>query len=202
MKGKIFLLLGILVCIAGLSGCSSGGGSVIVLLPDDDGRVGKVEVTNSEGSYIIDRKHETLSLKSQENPESSGIMPETEINSLFEAALAAQPVPPASFFLNFKLGSDEIVQESLPMMQLILADIQKRDAPQIVIKGHADTSGADQVNYKLSEKRAEKIKGLLVNKGAIPEFIQMTSHGEEMPLVKTADDVPNLINRRVEVIVR
>jgi len=201
MRRLIFPLM-ILVFAAAFFGCSSGGGSVIVLLPDADGRVGKVEVSNSKGSFLMDRKYAAISLKKKQEPANPVIMPEQKINEIFGNALAAQPLPPANFLLNFHWSLDKLMPESLPVIQMIVADIRKRTSPHIIIRGHADRSGTTQINYKLSEKRAKKVKGLLVKEGIPADSIEISYHGEDEPLIWTADDVPKLLNRRVEVIVR
>ncbi len=200
--GKSFLSLILLICLTGLWGCSSGGGSLIVLLPDADGRVGTIEVSNSKGSVLIDKKNEAVSLKNKQEPHGIGIMPEAEIKEIFETALAAQPIPPARFFLNFYWNSDELVSESLPVLQIILGDIRRRAYPHIIVQGHTDRTGIGSVNYKLSEKRAKKVKEMLIQKGILPGAIEISFYGEEMPLIQTGDDAPELLNRRVEVIVR
>lgn len=192
----------ILIFAVAVFGCSSGGGSVIVLLPDADGKVGKVEVSNSKGSFLMDRKYAAVSLKKKQEPSSPGIMQEQKINEIFGTALAAQPLPPTNFLLNFHWSTDKLMPGARPIIQMIVADIRKRISPHIIIRGHADRSGATQINYKLSEKRAKKVKGLLVKEGIPADSIEISFHGEDEPLIRTADDVPKLLNRRVEVIVR
>ncbi len=199
-RSKLFF--GILICTLSVFGCSSGGGSVVVLLPDADGRIGKAEVSNSKGSVLLEKGNEAVFMRSEQKPKISGIMPTGEINEIFEAAFAAEPIPPAQFFLNFHLGSDKMVEESKPVIQLILSDIRERPFPQIVLSGHADRRGEDSSNYVLSEKRAVIVKDLLIKEGILPEAIEMTAHGESLPLIQTADDVSKLLNRRVEVFVR
>ena len=68
--------------------------------------------------------------------------------------------------------------------------------------GHSDTLGDKAYNLALSMRRAMAVQKLLVEKGIDEAFIDTTSHGEENPLVKTADNVGNPKNRRVEVVVR
>jgi outer membrane protein OmpA-like peptidoglycan-associated protein len=46
------------------------------------------------------------------------------------------------------------------------------------------------------------VRDLLVAEGIDPAMIQVTSHGEENPLVPTEDEVAEPRNRRVEVTVR
>jgi outer membrane protein OmpA-like peptidoglycan-associated protein len=41
-----------------------------------------------------------------------------------------------------------------------------------------------------------------VDRGGEAIFIDISSHGEENPIVKTGDNVANVENRRVEVVVR
>ena len=42
----------------------------------------------------------------------------------------------------------------------------------------------------------------LASQGIEREFIEASSHGEDNPLIKTDDDVPEPRNRRVEIVVR
>jgi outer membrane protein OmpA-like peptidoglycan-associated protein len=58
------------------------------------------------------------------------------------------------------------------------------------------------MNYKLGLDRAQEIRDLLVSQGIDPKVIEVTSHGEDNPLVKTEDDVPEPKNRRVEIVIR
>ena len=68
--------------------------------------------------------------------------------------------------------------------------------------GHSDTQGDKAYNLDLSLRRAMAVKQQLVERGVDETFMDVSSHGEENPLIKTADNVANAQNRRVEVIVR
>ena len=68
--------------------------------------------------------------------------------------------------------------------------------------GHTDSSGDEEFNMALSRRRAESVRDLLVAAGFTPAVIRTTFHGEGNPLIQTADNVHEPINRRVEVIVR
>ncbi len=76
------------------------------------------------------------------------------------------------------------------------------NSPYISVIGHTDTAGDNQYNLRLSQNRALAVRRLLIHKGIIPAHIKSTSHGEENPLIKTADNVHEQRNRRVEVVVR
>ena len=65
-----------------------------------------------------------------------------------------------------------------------------------------DTVGSKEYNYKLSLDRAKVLSDILIANGAVPSNITVTSHGEGNPLVKTADEVAEPRNRRVEVVIK
>ena len=84
----------------------------------------------------------------------------------------------------------------------MLETIKERLSTDVSVVGHADREGDPKWNYTLSRRRAETVSVLLKDMGVNPEHMEITSHGEENPLVPTADNVAEPRNRRVEVIVR
>jgi outer membrane protein OmpA-like peptidoglycan-associated protein len=68
--------------------------------------------------------------------------------------------------------------------------------------GHTDRVGTRENNFRLGLERAKLIQKLLISKGIDPNIISVASHGEDNPLVKTDDEVPEPRNRRVEIIIR
>ena len=83
-----------------------------------------------------------------------------------------------------------------------MAELKRRAVPDIVVIGHTDTVGALEWNDKLSLARAERVRKALVAQGLAAERIQAAGRGEREPLLRTADNVPEPRNRRVEVNVR
>jgi len=79
--------------------------------------------------------------------------------------------------------------------------IARERATVISIIGHTDTTGNRGSNYQLSFGRAKKIAGLLVSGGIDRSILEIESHGEDNPLVKTGDEVREPRNRRVEITV-
>jgi outer membrane protein OmpA-like peptidoglycan-associated protein len=70
------------------------------------------------------------------------------------------------------------------------------------VVGHTDRVGSNAVNVPISIERANAVRDLLVRDGVDPAVIEVTSHGEEHPLIPTDDEVAEPRNRRVEVTVR
>jgi outer membrane protein OmpA-like peptidoglycan-associated protein len=67
-----------------------------------------------------------------------------------------------------------------------------RDAPRIVIVGHADESGPEAFNDRLSHERAEAALRQLLARAIPAERIQLVARGEHQPLA-------NGNSRRVEI---
>ena len=89
----------------------------------------------------------------------------------FGAALAARPAAPAQFTLYFVEGKDELTDESRQMVNAVFVEIAKRPVPDVLVIGHTDSVGTDQVNDKLSRDRAEVIRAGLIQNGIAPENI-------------------------------
>jgi outer membrane protein OmpA-like peptidoglycan-associated protein len=184
-----------------LAGC--GARSMVVLIPDPDGKVGQLVVTNEGGRQVLNKTNQSVQVKNRRTaPGKVTTLSAEKIRSTFSDALAAQPLPPATFILYFLPDSNELTDESKVVLPQIFQTIQKRGSTDIVISGHTDTVGAKEYNYKLALDRAQVTSKILVANGAVPANITVTSHGEGNPLIKTADEVAESRNRRVEVVIK
>lgn len=195
-------LLGLLLVLLLLVSCACPK-SVFVLLPDPDGSVGAIELTNERGSILLDKAGEGMTVAGPNSPPlSAKPMSRAEIEETFKAALAAEPLQPESFLLYFESNSTILTIQSHELMSQILASIKFRESVDISVVGHTDRAGSRSYNLKLSNRRAETIRDLLVERGVSAKYLQMTSHGEGNLLIDTPDNVAEPKNRRVEVIVR
>lgn len=68
----------------------------------------------------------------------------------------------------------------------------------VFIEGHTDDLGSDDYNVKLSMKRAEKIRQLLISGGVSDELISVIGFGESQPIVPNTNNENRAINRRIE----
>jgi OOP family OmpA-OmpF porin len=86
---------------------------------------------------------------------------------------------------------DAFVERMRPMKDIVL-----------LVIGHADRSGTDEYNDKLSARRAENVRSELLRQGmtvANVDEVTIEAKGEREPAVATADGVREAANRRVEV---
>jgi outer membrane protein OmpA-like peptidoglycan-associated protein len=68
-------------------------------------------------------------------------------------------------------------------------------------EGHADAIGSDEYNERLSERRAEAVRGFLVEQGITPETISAMGFGESRPVATNDTAAGRQQNRRVELVV-
>ena len=196
-KASILLLLGALWIV----GCATGK-TLVVLLPDPDGQVGEIEISNKDGTRNINKAGYAVAVTRDNAPQPPVKMSENEINSIFAKALVAEPAPPAKYILYFFWNSSELKPDSLVTIGEIITEIEQRASSDIEVIGHTDLSGTDKFNMGLSRRRAEGVRGLLVAANVAPAVIKIAFHGEGNPLIQTVDNLPEPRNRRVEVIVR
>lgn len=174
---------------------------MVVVLADEDGKVGAVTIANARGTRVLDRPNVAADLAGDARSDLYELK-QDEISVIFGDALAAEPLPPVQFLLRFQFGSDELTPASQAEIPNVVAAVQQRPAPDIAVIGHTDRAGSDDYNYRLSLRRAEKIRDLLIAAGADPALIAVSSHGENNPIIPTEDGVNEPENRRVEVSIR
>jgi outer membrane protein OmpA-like peptidoglycan-associated protein len=174
-----------------------------VLAPDDQGRGGAITVENEKGSQTLDKEGQGVVVGGPgQAPEAPREVAPEDMKKWFGAAMEAAPEPPRVFTLLFFTGTADLTPESEEKVPGILAAIRERDSKDISVVGHSDRKGSEEMNWKLSLERAQAVHGILVERGVPETIIETTSHGENNPVVPTADDVSEPRNRRVEVTVR
>ena len=72
---------------------------------------------------------------------------------------------------------------------------------RIEIRGYADYQGDERFNLWLSQRRADRIRNLLIDMGIAPERIEAIGFGEADPLVDGQRIQDNRLNRRVEFVI-
>jgi outer membrane protein OmpA-like peptidoglycan-associated protein len=207
MKKWSNLLVGLIFfCL--LTGCATPRAKkdLIVLLPDPDGKVGTITVTNNTGSQILDKPGYSTEIEyNNKAPMTPRLVNENEIKEVFGPALSAQPDPMGrfiSFILYFEHDTAKLTRESKDLFPEVLRNIKSRKSHEVYVVGHTDLVGTESYNIELSSKRASYVRDLLVSNGIKPGALFVSYYGKSRPLVPTKDDVPEPRNRRVEVIVR
>lgn len=188
------------LCLALLiGGCAR---ETVVLLPMPDGKPSAVVIAPRQGGEVVLAKAGMAVDVSGETAGATYTLTEDRIKERFDPALKSLPDAPERFLLYFQSGTTDLLTESLALLPDVLQSVKTRQSTDVSVVGHADREGNRAWNFTLSKQRAEKVSGLLKQMGLDPDIMEITSHGEENPLVPTADNVAEPRNRRVEVIVR
>jgi len=100
--------------------------------------------------------------------------------------------------VRFAFDSDEVGEVARKMLEKN-ADWMKAN-PDVVtrVEGHADERGTPEYNLALGERRARKVRDLLIEFGVNPSNLMTVSYGEEMPIETASTDEAWSINRRTE----
>ena len=195
--GRLYLL-GFLLTVLLLGAC---GGELVVLLPDQEGHVGTVAVSGEENMVILDSANAAakIALTNQAVKEK---VSDKSVQRIFGEAISAEPPASKIYMLRFYFNSTQIVPSSKPRLDALFADVASREAVEVQITGHTDSVGSLAENDRLSLRRAEKIRLMLIQNGLKSNFIRAVGRGEREPMVDMGDEVPQPMNRRVEVVVR
>ena len=176
--------------------------TLVVLLPDSDGTTGRARISNEYGAVDLAANRDATRVTADSRPSPVRRLDEAAVTRVFGAALAALPPPSRHFTLRFRFESDELTDESRELVPEILRAVREHPVPEVAIVGHTDTLGDAAANVSLGLKRAATVQRLLVDAGLAQSIIDVTSHGEADPVVKTANNTAEPRNRRVEIVVR
>jgi len=183
------------------SGCTPK--TTVVLLPDPDGDIGHITVMTDVGSVDITRAGEASTISGANSlPSPPKLLTKNELDTNFSGVLATLPSQPVHFILYFRHSSTKLTAKSTETLPAIIESVRQRNSQDISVIGHSDTAGNPKYNLQLSTQRAIKVSRLLVQYGINQNHIKSTSHGEENLLIKTADNVSEPRNRRVEVVIK
>lgn len=113
---------------------------------------------------------------------------------------AAPIETPGPFVVFFDWDRSNITSEAAAILDNAARSYAVTGEASIMLAGHADRSGPDRYNVRLSQRRADAVKAYLGGRGVPTTAITTEALGESRPLVQTADGVREAQNRRVEIL--
>lgn len=104
--------------------------------------------------------------------------------------------------VKFKLGSAELSDSAKEKLNEFAQQLKTDNkGVYLEIQGHTDSTGADNLNYNLGERRAESVRRYLNKQGIALNRMSTISYGEEEPVAKNNTRTGRSQNRRVVVVV-
>jgi len=118
----------------------------------------------------------------------------------------AEPVlEPLEASVSFAEAGGELSEAALEDLAAIMESEQISAGGAIVLRGHTDSTGDDEANLRVSERRAEMVRDWLVENGVAEARITVIAIGEQRPIAPNAnldgtpDEAGRAANRRVDV---
>ena len=105
--------------------------------------------------------------------------------------------------LSFDSGDSAIKQGSFDLLAKVEKAIDIFPRSELVIEGHTDSYGGDELNQKLSQERAESLQQYMINAMRIPSYrVIATGYGETNPVANNETASGRAKNRRIDIVIK
>lgn len=108
-------------------------------------------------------------------------------------------VSSARLYFPFRSSKPELADSTKEYFDDLISFLKANPQAKVKIIGHTDNVGDADINEKLGLQRAERIRTLLVRRGAPKDQVEASSKGETTPWVTNKTEEGRNKNRRVEV---
>ena len=127
--------------------------------------------------------------------------PGTEANATVDAdgcVVVAEAVR-VELDVKFDFDKADVKQDSYGDIKNLADFMKQYPQTSTTVEGHTDSVGSDAYNQKLSERRANAVREVLVNQyGVEAERVNAVGNGEAAPVADNASEAGRAVNRRVE----
>jgi outer membrane protein OmpA-like peptidoglycan-associated protein len=102
----------------------------------------------------------------------------------------------------FAVDSASLTAPSRQTLEEVAAVLAEYPKTAVVVQGHTDSTGSEEHNQSLSERRAAAVRGYLVGRGVDAGRLAAVGYGEDMPVASNASAAGRQQNRRVDVLLK
>src|SRR5438034_447841 len=152
----------------------------------------------SVGSYTVNVRVDdgrggtaSCSAEAKEPPEVHELETKLALHSIyFPTAQPTEAKPTGGLLASQAATLDALASDYLEYLKF-------RPAAQVILEGHADSRGAKEYNMKLSERRVERARSYLVEKGVPADHLEVKAFGFEKNM--TSDEVKKLLDENPDL---
>ena len=101
----------------------------------------------------------------------------------------------------FRFGTSKLNNKGKESLKSVAKELEQYPDADILIEGHTDSVGKDEVNQKLSEERAAATAATLEKYYGVKNNISVIGKGEKEPIASNDTAEGRAKNRRVEIII-
>ncbi len=105
--------------------------------------------------------------------------------------------------LSFDSGASQIKPDNFDLLAKVEKAIDVFPRSELIIEGHTDSHGGDDLNQKLSQERAESVQQYMINAMRIPTYrLIATGYGETRPVASNETESGRARNRRIDIVIK
>lgn len=101
--------------------------------------------------------------------------------------------------ITFATDSDSIQPAFYPTLNSVALVLQRYERTLVDVYGHTDSTGGDQYNLNLSQRRAGSVANYLIAQGTNSQRFSIIGLGKSQPIASNATAEGRAQNRRVEI---
>jgi outer membrane protein OmpA-like peptidoglycan-associated protein len=101
--------------------------------------------------------------------------------------------------VTFGSDQDQVMASFYPTLNSVALVLKKYNRTVVDVFGHTDSTGNDNYNFELSQRRALSVANYLSAQGVDSRRFAVTGFGETRPIASNATDSGRAQNRRVEI---
>ncbi len=101
--------------------------------------------------------------------------------------------------ITFAVDSADINGDFFAVLDSVTLVVQEYDKTLIEIMGHTDSTGSNEYNQALSERRARSVSNYFQSRDVEPLRLGTYGHGENYPVASNDTKEGRALNRRVEI---
>lgn len=99
----------------------------------------------------------------------------------------------------YDVDSAALKPGAYPEIQRVAEVLNQYPQTRITVAGHTDSTGSEEYNQQLSERRAQNVKDALIQSGVQASRITTVGYGETQPVASNYTPEGRQLNRRVVV---
>ncbi|WP_424983808.1 OmpA family protein [Maritalea sp. S77] len=101
--------------------------------------------------------------------------------------------------VTFQTDQSNVEPQFYEALNSVSAVLQKYPKTLVDIYGHTDSTGSEQYNLELSNRRAMSVANYVSGRGVDPRRVYVTGYGEARPIASNSTESGRAQNRRVEI---
>jgi outer membrane protein OmpA-like peptidoglycan-associated protein len=102
----------------------------------------------------------------------------------------------------FDVNKDVVKPDAKASLAKAAEVLVKYPDTYITVEGHTDSTGSDQYNQELSQRRATRVRDVLTQDGVPAARLDVKGYGESDPIADNATEEGRQANRRVQLEIR